>query len=109
PDAEDNEEEEDEDDDDEDDDNDGEDEEENEDEATHKAGPIPLEAKERAFESYKKFMEEMEALAKETGKPVQSMLKLVGLGGIKLPRGTTKWSSYQAWYGVYGDEKKPED
>ncbi|KAG6823264.1 hypothetical protein H0H92_010825, partial [Tricholoma furcatifolium] len=76
---------------------------------THKAGPIPLEAKERAFECYKTFMQSIEAIAKETEKPVSSLLKLVGLGGVKLPRGTTKWSAFQAYYGVYGEEKKPED
>ncbi|KAG6826083.1 hypothetical protein H0H92_001180, partial [Tricholoma furcatifolium] len=98
PNAEDNEDKEDKDNDEDEDDNDDEDDDEKE--ATHKAGPIPLEAKGHAFESYKKFMEEMEALAKETGKPIQSLLKLVG---------TTKWGAYQAWYGVYGNEKNLED
>ncbi|KAG6807839.1 hypothetical protein H0H92_006240 [Tricholoma furcatifolium] len=91
-----------------------EDEEEDEDEGTeegetYKARPIPLEAKERAFECYKTFMQSIEEIAKKTEKPVSSILKLVGLGGVKLPRGTTKWSYFQAYYGVYGEEKNPED
>ncbi|KAG6822516.1 hypothetical protein H0H92_013544 [Tricholoma furcatifolium] len=86
-----------------------EDEDEDDEGETHKAGPIPLEAKERAFECYKTFMQSIEAIAKETEKPVTSLLKLIGLGRVKLPRGTTKWSAFQAYYGVYGEEKKPED
>ncbi|KAG6806946.1 hypothetical protein H0H92_009494, partial [Tricholoma furcatifolium] len=62
----------DEDEDDEEDDDDEDEDEDDEDTATHKARPIPLEAKERAFECYKTFMHAMEAIAKETGKPVSS-------------------------------------
>ncbi|KAG6822122.1 hypothetical protein H0H92_015197, partial [Tricholoma furcatifolium] len=105
----DNDNDEDEDEDDEEDDDDEDDDEDDEDTATHKAGPIPLEAKERAFECYKTFMHAMEAIAKETGKPVSSFLKLVGLGAPKVPRGNTRWTAFQAYQGVYGDEKKPDD
>ncbi|KAG6912185.1 hypothetical protein DXG01_016658, partial [Tephrocybe rancida] len=74
-----------------------------------KSGPIPDEAKQRAFAIRAAFEKQIQDLAAEIGKAPQLLFSLVGEGPLLSRRPPTRWGAYEAWYGVHGEIKKTKD
>ncbi|KAG6904547.1 hypothetical protein DXG01_009111, partial [Tephrocybe rancida] len=73
------------------------------------SGPIPDEAKQRAFAIRAAFEKQIQDLAAEIGKAPQLLFSLVGEGPLLSRRPPTRWGAYEAWYGVHGEIKKTKD
>ncbi|KAG6912647.1 hypothetical protein DXG01_013118, partial [Tephrocybe rancida] len=74
-----------------------------------KSGPIPDEVKERLYAIHANFERQVEELAAEIGKSPHLLFSLLGETPLPTRRATTPWGAYQAWYGVHGERKKPND
>ncbi|KAG6912670.1 hypothetical protein DXG01_012976, partial [Tephrocybe rancida] len=74
-----------------------------------KLGPVPDQAKERAFAIHAEFEKQIQDLAAEIGKAPQLLFSLVGEGPLPSRRAPNQWSTFEAWYGVNGEKKKSED
>ncbi|KAG6913171.1 hypothetical protein DXG01_009072, partial [Tephrocybe rancida] len=71
-----------------------------------KSGPIPEEAKQRAFAIHANFEKQIQDLAAEIGKAPQLLFSLVGEGPLLSRRALTRWGAFEAWYGIHGEIKK---
>ncbi|KAG6913717.1 hypothetical protein DXG01_004723 [Tephrocybe rancida] len=74
-----------------------------------KSGPVPDQAKERAFTIHAEFKKQIQDLAAEIGKAPQLLFSLMGEGPLPSCRAPNQWSAFEAWYGVNGEKKKSED
>lgn len=71
-------------------------------------GPLQLEAKRRLDALMAKLSEDVEAVAREYGKPPEMCYKYVdGMDGQASTRSVTNWNIWQQWYAVHGEQKKP--
>ncbi|KAG6904073.1 hypothetical protein DXG01_012805, partial [Tephrocybe rancida] len=73
------------------------------------SGPIPDEAKQRAFAIRTNFEKQIQDLAAEIGKAPQLLFSLVGEGPLLSRRAPTRWGAFEAWYGIHGEIKKHKD
>ncbi|KAG6904687.1 hypothetical protein DXG01_008088, partial [Tephrocybe rancida] len=71
-----------------------------------KSGPIPEEAKQRAFAIHTNFEKQIQDLAAEISKALQLLFSLVGEGPLLLRRAPTRWGAFKEWYGIHGEIKK---
>ncbi|KAG6912980.1 hypothetical protein DXG01_010659, partial [Tephrocybe rancida] len=74
-----------------------------------KSGPIPDEAKQRAFAIRAAFEKQIQDLAAEIGKAPQLLFSLMGEGPLLSRCPPTRWGAYEAWYGVHREIKKTKD
>jgi hypothetical protein len=72
-------------------------------------GALPQEAKARLDRLMEKQAEEIEAIAREYGKPPEMCYKYVDGGDSTSTRSVSYWNIWQQWYAVHGDQKKPND
>lgn len=72
-------------------------------------GPIPEAAKDAAFIAHATYQRHMQEIANEYNKPVKKLFQLVGHGVSASRFQINGWNAFQAWYGVNGKEKKPEE
>ncbi|KAG6913179.1 hypothetical protein DXG01_009033, partial [Tephrocybe rancida] len=75
-------------------------------EGPFKSGPIPEQAKQRAFAIHASFEKQIQDLAAEIGKAPQLLFLLMGEGPLLLRRAPTRWGAFEAWYRVHGEMKK---
>ncbi|KAG6913101.1 hypothetical protein DXG01_009667 [Tephrocybe rancida] len=78
-------------------------------EGPFKSGPIPEQAKQRAFAIHANFEKQIQDLAAEIGKAPQLLFSLVGEGPLLSRRAPTRWGAFEVWYGVHREIKKPKN
>ncbi|KAG6905543.1 hypothetical protein DXG01_002086 [Tephrocybe rancida] len=78
-------------------------------EGPFKSGPIPEQAKQRAFAIHTNFEKQIWDLATEIGKAPQLLFLLVGEAPLLLHCAPTRWGTFEAWYGIHGEIKKSKD
>jgi hypothetical protein len=71
-------------------------------------GPLPQEAKARLDRVMAKQAEEIEAIAREYGKPPEMCYKYVDRDS-PATRAVSYWNIWQQWYAVHGEQKKPNE
>ncbi|KAG6913262.1 hypothetical protein DXG01_008332, partial [Tephrocybe rancida] len=74
-----------------------------------KSGPIPDEVKEHLYAIHANFERQVEELAAEIGKSLHLLFSLVGETPLPSRCAMTLWGAFEAWYGVHGERKKPDD
>ncbi|KAF9026990.1 hypothetical protein BDP27DRAFT_1376104 [Rhodocollybia butyracea] len=72
-------------------------------------GPLPREAKARLDALMAKLEEDVDAIAQEFGKPPEMCFKYIDGGDGSPTRSVTYWNIWQQWYGVHGQQKKPQN
>ncbi|KAF9070524.1 hypothetical protein BDP27DRAFT_1362598 [Rhodocollybia butyracea] len=70
-------------------------------------GALPQDAKDCLDALMAKQDEEIEAIAREYGKPVELCYKYVDGGDSRSTRAVTYWNIWQQWYSIHGERKKP--
>lgn len=73
----------------------------------YSSGPIPSDAKQAAFAAHEEFLQKLDDIAKQCGKPIKHFLSLVGQE-VPSTRRLSAWDAYQRWYPT-NVEKKPDN
>ncbi|KAJ7789632.1 hypothetical protein B0H13DRAFT_1936405, partial [Mycena leptocephala] len=73
-------------------------------EGEHTSGPVPTKIRQRVHEAYEQFLKEVETIAKDCGKPAETLHQVLGTSSIKTPRAMCAWNVWQQYWAETRDK-----